>query len=132
MLVVAGVGILGGQKRVVEVEFAHGDAVGPGRPLRRVAAADTEDGGAAPGPMCQGLLAGNGDRPAQHRRGSHCGVVDDPVEHHRLGLRVDGDRVRGHLGDLVSEVLGARELVGAAPGADRMNQHSPHTMQSRR
>ena len=33
--VVAGVRIIGGEKRVVEIEFANGDAVGPCRPFRR-------------------------------------------------------------------------------------------------
>ena len=46
--VVARVRVLGGQERVVEVELAHRDAVGPGRPLGRHPhlAAATEDSGA--------------------------------------------------------------------------------------
>ena len=35
--VVAGMRIVGGEERVVHVEFAHRDAVGPGRPFRRQA-----------------------------------------------------------------------------------------------
>src|ERR1700721_1011589 len=41
--VVAGVGVLGGQKCVVEVEFANRDAVGPCRPFGRISAVHTED-----------------------------------------------------------------------------------------
>ena len=33
--VVARVGVLGGQERVVEIELPYGDAVGPGRPFGR-------------------------------------------------------------------------------------------------
>ena len=47
--VVAGMRVLGGQEGVVEVEFTHRDAVGPGRPLRRVASVDAEHRGAVAG-----------------------------------------------------------------------------------
>ena len=56
--VVAGVGVLGGQEGVVVVEFTHCDAVGPGRPLGRVAAVDTEHRRARTGPVRKGLVRG--------------------------------------------------------------------------
>ena len=92
--VVAGVGVVGGQEGVVEIQFAHRDAVGPGRPFRRIAAAsDAEDPGPLLRAMRQRLHAGHRDRAAQHRRGTDGGVVDDPVRHHLGGLRLDVHRV---------------------------------------
>ena len=44
--VVAGMGVFGGQKGVVEIQFPHCDTVGPGCPLRRVVAVDPENFGA--------------------------------------------------------------------------------------
>jgi hypothetical protein len=95
--VVAGMGVLGGQEGVVEVEFTHSHPVGPGRPLRRVAAVDPEHLGAVSGAVCQRLGAGDGDGPAGHRCRGHRGVVDDAVADHRFGLRRDRDRVGGDL-----------------------------------
>ena len=130
--VVAGVGVLGGQKGVVEIQFAHRDAVGPGRPLGRVAAVDTEHRRARRrrSRMRHSLVPGRSDRPAQHRCGADRRVVDDAVDHHRLGLRCHRNRVGGDLRDLVGQVLGDREVVGAAVGPDRMDQHNSHTMQA--
>lgn len=47
--VVAGVRVLGGEEGVVEVEFAHGHAVGPRRPLREKRSASGRPKIVAPG-----------------------------------------------------------------------------------
>ncbi|CFR85426.1 Uncharacterised protein [Mycobacterium tuberculosis] len=64
--VVRRVRIVGGQKRVVKVKFTRGDAVGPGRPVRRVAALDAKYLRPVSHRMRQCLVAGHGDRSAHH------------------------------------------------------------------
>jgi hypothetical protein len=120
--VVTGMGVIGRQKRVVIVEFAHCDAVGPRGPLRGIAAVDAEHPGPGARGMSQRLTAGRGDRSPEHRRRADRGVVDDPIDQHRLGLRRHRHRVDGDLRDLVGQVLGDREIVGAAMRPDRVNQ----------
>jgi hypothetical protein len=58
--VVAGVGVFGGEERVMEVELAHGDAVGPGCPFRgeAVGQRQTEDGSTRGEGVGLRLLAG--------------------------------------------------------------------------
>ncbi|BAS12953.1 hypothetical protein AHiyo8_12560 [Arthrobacter sp. Hiyo8] len=63
--VVARVGVVRGQERVVVIEFTDGDAVGPGRPFGGDLVADPENTGAfAVGGRCvgQGLRPGSNDR----------------------------------------------------------------------
>ncbi len=127
--VVTGMGILGGQKRVVEIELAHSDAVGPGRPFRRIGAVDAEDPRALARAMGQRLLTGHRDRSAQHSSGADGGIVDDPVEHHLRGRGLDGNGIGGDFCDLGGQLLAAWEIVGATPRPDRVRQHNPHTMQ---
>ena len=67
------------------------------------------------------------DGPAQHGRGTHGGVVDDPVQHHLRGFRLDGNRIGGDFGNLGGQVFIAGEFVGAAPSPHRMHQHNSHT-----
>ncbi len=129
--VVAGVGVLGGQERVVEIEFAYRDPVRPGRPLRRVVAADAENL-CAPGRAAMRLRLGprGGDRATNHRSRRYRGVVDDAVDHHRPGICGHGDRVRGDLGDLPRQVLAAGKILGTAPSSNLMNAHKPHSTQA--
>ncbi len=125
--VVAGMRILGGQKRVVEIQFAHRDPVGPGRPLRGVVAPDPENLGAlGRRGMRLGLSPRDSHRAPEHRRGRHRRVVDDAVDHHRLGLRRHRDRIGRDLGDLPRQVLAAGEVLGAAPGSNVVDAHKPH------
>ena len=81
--------------------------------------------------MGQCLLTGHRDRSVQQCRGADGGVVDDAVQHHLRGFRLDRDRIGGDLGDLGGQVFTPREIVGAAPRANRMHQHSQHPMQRR-
>ncbi len=110
--VVAGVGVVRGEEGVVVVEFAHGDAVGPGGPLGGDALLDAEDRGALAaggGAVGQGLGPGCDDRGAVQRGDGHRGVVDDAVDHHVGDLVGDLDGVGGDLGDLPGELV----LAGA-------------------
>ncbi len=126
--VVTRMGVFRGQKRVVKVEFAHRDAVGPGRPFRRIGTFDAEDPRPLPRRMGQRLLSGHRDRPMQHSRGADGGVVDDAVRHHLRRFRLDGNRIGGDFRNLGGQVFTARQIVGAAPRPHRMHQHNPHTM----
>ena len=117
--VVAGVGVLGGEEGVVEVEFADGGAVGQGGPLGGVGARHTEDPGA---PLVRGvgggLPAGDADGAAEDGGGGHRGVVDDPVDDHLPGVVRDLHRVGRHFGDPLCEVFTAGELLRGTAGAD--------------
>jgi len=120
--VVAGVGVVGGQEGVVEVQIAGRYAVCPGRPLGGITAVDAEDRRTRRSRMRHSLLAGRSDRPAHDGRSADCRVVDDAVDHHCRRVGGDRDGVGGHLGDLVCEMLADRELIGAAMSPNRMGQ----------
>jgi hypothetical protein len=109
--VVAGVGEVGGQEGVVEVELAHGGAVGPGGPLGRDPrpGAEAEHGRPAVARVGQGLGAGRRRRaPVQGGHG-HGHVVQQPVGGHVGHLRLDRHRVSGHLGQPPGQLPLARE-----------------------
>lgn len=125
--VVTGMGVFGGQKRVVEIEFAHRDPIGPGRSLRRVGAVDAKDHRPLSRPMCLG--PGHCDRPTRDRCGTDRGVVDDPIDHHCLGLRGYRHAIGGYLRDLPGQVLGTRKIVSATVRSNGMDQHDRHTTQ---
>jgi hypothetical protein len=116
-------GVFGGQKGVVEIELAHGDAVGPGGPFRRIGAVDPKSLGAAGDWTGLRLPARHSDGPAQDGRGADGGVVDDPVCHHLHGVRLHGYRIGGDFGDLGGQVFGAREVLEAAPRPNDMHLH---------
>ena len=126
--VVAGVGVLGGQERIVEVELAHGHAVSPRRPFRRHPAAHRTGRvppyrGAGAQLVAHGLSAGVGHRrPAQGGRG-HAGVVDQPVDHHFGHRDLDGHRVGSQLGQLPGQLLRAGQPLGAGVGTDLVLSH---------
>lgn len=116
--VVPGVGVVRGEVGVVEVQLAHGRAVGPGRPLRRHAGpgGDAEDRRAGGGPVAEGLGPGDGDRAAAQRGHGDRGVVDDPVDRRRRGPWIEVRCVLGaggHDGQLPGELLLAGQAVGA-------------------
>ena len=123
--VVAGVRIIRGQKRVVEIEFADRDAVGPCRPFRLItlAARQPEDRRALRLRMRLRLRARGGDRMPRDRGGGDRGVVDDAVADHLGHLVLDAYRVRGDGRDLPGELIGAIEPFGGFVGADFMVLH---------
>ena len=90
--VVSGMGVVGGEKRIVEVEFPHGGGICPPGPFGR----DGDRRGQAeqcraPRPqMAERLVARIGDRPPLDGYQRHGGIVDDPACHHARGVRVDG------------------------------------------
>jgi len=117
--------VVGGQERIVEVQLAHGHAVGPGgplatEPLRR---RQPEERGAFGIGMRQRLRAGVGDRPPVQRGHGHRRVVDDPVDHHLGGLFVDGRLVGGHPGQFPGQLLLARQMLLRRIDADNMLLH---------
>ena len=126
--VVAGVGVLRGQERVVEVQFAHGHAVGPRRPFRSHPAAHGRsrvppDRGPGEELVADRLSAGGGHRRPEQGGGGHAGVVDQPVDHH-LGHRgFDGYQVGGQLGQLPGQLLWARQSFGAGVRTDLVLSH---------
>ncbi len=88
--VVAGVRVLGGEERVVVVEFAHRDAVRPCRPLGAVPSVDAEHG--------RSRAAADRDAPSACPRADTTGGTGQ--RRHGDGRVVD-DAVDDHLGDLV-------------------------------
>ena len=114
--IVTGVGVLGGEEGVVEVEFAHGHTVGPCRPLRGepVAQRQAEDAGAGAEGMGLRLLASVHRSRTAHRGGRDGGVVDDAVDDHVDDFGFDLDRVHGDLGDAPGELAFAGEVLVAA------------------
>ena len=138
--VVAGMRVLGRQKRVVVVELADGDPVGPRRPLRRHAGRRplAEDGRAVLrmlrrlGELRQlarwdrvreRLRPRRDDGPPGEGRCRHGRVVDDPVDHHLGDLRVHLDGVGRHLGDLPGELVLARQVLLAAVHTNVVELH---------
>ena len=98
----------------MEVELAHGGAVGPRRPLRREAARDAVNGGtAASGRMRFRLAAGSGDGRATKGRDGDRRVVDDPVHDHLGDVEIDRHGVRRDLRDRPRELLLTGEPLGA-------------------
>lgn len=126
--VVPGVGVVGGEVGVVEVQLAHGRAVGPGRPFRGHAGpcGDTEDGRPGRGRVAECLGAGDGDRAAAQGGDGDGGVVDDPVDRRHRGPGVE---VRcflgagGHGRQLPGELLLAGQAVGAGTDTYLMVDH---------
>ncbi len=126
--VVAGVGVLGGQERVVEVQFAHGHAVGPRRPFRGHLAPHRRsrvppDRGPGEELVADRLSAGVGHRRPEQGGGGHAGVVDQAVDHHFSHGGFDGYRVGRQLGQLPGQLLRARQSFGAGVGADLVLSH---------
>ena len=126
--VVAGVAVVGGQERVVHVEFAHRGAVGPGGPLgadpdRRVHAEHCCALPARPGRMRQrhvarrhaGVAVDAGD-------GDGC-VVDHAVDDHLRRFRRHLDGVGRHVGNLPGELVLALELGFGRVDGDVVQLH---------
>ncbi len=121
--VVARVRILRRQERVVVVEFADGDAVGPRRPLRaRTGLVRHAEHRAAVAArrhrVRQRLRTGCADGTTGEGCRGHRRVVDDPVHDHVDDVVLDGDRIDGDLRDLVGELLLAGQRLVAAVDAD--------------
>src|SRR5699024_4649027 len=88
--VVTRVRVLLREEGVVEVQFAHGHAVGPGGPFRgdRLVQGESEDGGAGLHGVALGLLTCVHGCAAAHGGGGDGGVVDDAVDDHVLDVRL--------------------------------------------
>ncbi|MDI2035582.1 hypothetical protein PJL15_02714 [Paenarthrobacter nitroguajacolicus] len=112
--VIPGVGVVGGEERVVVVQFTHGHTVGPRSPLRGDLLVDAEHVGAFAvrgRGVGQCLRPGRDDRCPVERGNGYGGVVDDPVDHHVSDLGGDLDGVGGDHGDLVCQLLLAGEVL---------------------
>ena len=118
--VVAGMRIVRRQERVVEIELAHGNAIGPGRPFRRNALCPVQPEHRSPRPerMRLGLRAGARDRAPRDRGRGNRGIVDHAIADHIRHVDLDGDGVGGDVGDLPGQLIGAGKLIG---GFERAN-----------
>ena len=112
--VVAGMRIVRGEERVVEIEFADGHAVGPGGPFRRnpLRPRQPEHGGSRVVRMRLGLRSRADDGTPRHRGRGNGGVVDDAVAQHLHHVALDRDGIGGDLGDLPGQLSRAREMIG--------------------
>ncbi len=124
--IVAGMGIVGCQERVVEVEFANSGAVGPGRPFRMkpLIIWHTENGRAAVPGMRQSLRPRTGHRMAVDGGDGDRRVVDDPVDHHVGDVIINGDRVGRNGGNLPGELILFGERFFGRINGDGMVLHS--------
>ncbi len=111
--VVAGMRVIGGEKRIVHVQLSHRGAVGPGGPFRGDAfgGGDAEHGGAVLVRTRQRHIARRNDRTAVDRGDGDRGVVDDAIDDHRRDVLVDRDFVGGDTGDLPGELVLAFQIV---------------------
>src|SRR5699024_5154655 len=113
--VVAGVGVVGGQERVVEVELAHCHPIGPGCPVGadpQVTAAAVEGGTRGVG-VVQGLGAGGHHGLAQQGGGGDGGVVDHAVDHHIGDVGGHRSGVGGQLCQFPGELILTGQVVTA-------------------
>ena len=126
--VVARVGVLGSEERVMEIELAYGDPVSPGGPLGRDpggegAAEDRSAGVSGRGRVAEGLGAGGGHRVPAQRCRCHAGVVDQPVDDHVCDLSLDRHVVCCHRRELPGQLLLARQRVSALVGPHLVLDH---------
>ena len=124
--VVARVGVVRREERVVVVELAHGDAVRPCRPFRAGAAIEcaAEHGRARAADrygVVECLLAGGTHRCAGEGCRGHRRIVDHAVDDHVDDVGFDLDRVGGDLGDVPGELPFACEVLVAAVDAEVMD-----------
>src|SRR5699024_3365853 len=124
--VVARVGVVGGQERVVEVQLPDGHPVGPGGPLRGDPGGRGRTHDRVPGgPRMSGRLCPcAAHRPAAQGRRGHCGVVDDAVTDHLHDLGLHPDRVGRHGRDMVRQPFFLGWSLGAAVYPNTMLQHA--------
>jgi hypothetical protein len=123
--VVAGMRVVGGEKRVVEVEFPNSGGIRPPRPFGR----DGDRCGQAeqcraPRPQkAERLVSRIRDRSPLQRYQRHSGVVDNPAGHHLRGVRVDGTFGGCKLGECPGKLVCARQLLAGRMDADEMVDH---------
>ncbi len=128
--VVAGVRVLRGEERVVEVELAHGHAVRPGRPLGRRAAGGirAEHGGAVAADrdgVRQRLAACRDDGLAGEGGRRDGRVVDHAVHDHVDHVVVELDGVGRDPGQLPGELAFAGQVLVTPVGAQVVGLHGP-------
>jgi hypothetical protein len=119
--VIPGVGVVGGEEGVVVIQFTDGHAVRPRSPLRRDTFTDPEHLRAlAAGrrAMAEGLRPGSHNRGPVQRRDRDGGVVDDAVDHHLRDLIRHGYGIGRHHGDLMRQLVLARQVFLALVHAD--------------
>ena len=106
--IIAGVGVIGGEKRVVHIQFTDGGAIRPGRPfrgnrggrfhakhLRATCLLRMAKRHAARRDHRAAIDGGDGDR----------GIVDDPVDDHLLYGLFDRDLVHGDSGHFPGQLV---------------------------
>jgi len=123
--VVGGMRIIRCQERVVEIKFAHGCAVGPGRPfgIDGYARFGAKDGRAPFARMGQRLRARGRHGSAIDRRDGHARIVDDAVADHLDHGGHDRDRVGGDGGDFPGELVFLGQLFLGRINADAVFFH---------
>ena len=123
--VVAGMRVVGGQERVVEIQFAHCNAVGPGGPFRRDALVLVQPEHCRAGLewMRLGLRPCAGDRAARDGSSRHRGIVDDAVADHFDDIGFNRHRIGCNFSDLAGKLVGAGERFGGLVGANGMLLH---------
>jgi len=123
--IVRGVGVVGSEKRIVEVEFAHGHAIRPRGPFGGYALVlrQAEYRRAPLRRMAQRLGTGIGHRTARERCRGDAGIVDDAVADHLDDKALDRGGVGRHLGDLPGELRLPLEALGRRVGADVVQLH---------
>jgi len=123
--VVARVAVFGGEERIVEVELAHRDAVGPGCPFGadEGVVREAEDVRAVVGAVSERLRAGRADRAPRERGGGDSGVVDHAVADHLGDFGFDRNRIGGDGGEFPGELVLPRQFFGGFVSADVVKFH---------
>jgi hypothetical protein len=122
---VPGVGEVGSQEGVVEVELADRGPVRPGRPLGGDAppALGAEHRGSAPARVRERLGTRHRDRCPLERRGGHADVVDHAVGDHLGHLLVHLSGADGDLGELPGELVLAGQAASGRRDAHLVLDH---------
>ena len=124
--VVAGMRVVGGEERIVEIEFAHRDAIGPGRPFRlrragclagRRPSRRAPDGCAC---ACARAVA-TGWRAIEAAATAALSMMRLPIISATSASTRTGSAAT--VGDLPGELIGAIEPLGGFVGADGMMLH---------
>ena len=111
--VVAGMRVVGGEERVVHVEFAHRGAVRPRGPFGTdaLAGCHAEHRRGILARMAERHVARGHHRTAVDRGDRHGGVVDHAVDDHGGDVALHRDLVGGDGGDLPRELVLALKVV---------------------
>ncbi len=110
--IVTGMAVIGGQERVVIIQFAHRGAIGPGRPFGADAlgGGHAEHRGAAFAAMTQCHVARRYHRLTVHAGDRHRCVIDDAVDDHGGHVAVHRHTVGCDAGDLPGQLVLAGQI----------------------